>query len=171
MSDSEVQTLQTRYRQLQNAIEKCNGDIAEERHMQTGLREESCQSQNESQYKAQMHQCHDKLTRVEAKLGEVMTTLESEHGASCKLLAELDQEEKIAEMVAEKIRKHEGFVERSSNHNTSVEAVMAQRHEELQELKNQIAKAQVEYEHIEEDYQAELASAEAVQSKLSQEQV
>jgi hypothetical protein len=90
MTDSEVQTLQTRYRQLQNAIENCNHDISEERSQQMGLQEQLRQIVEDNPYKNQIRQYHEKLTSVEEQLGTVMSNLEQEHEESCKLLTQVN---------------------------------------------------------------------------------
>jgi len=171
MTESEMQTMQTRYRQMQNAIEKCIGDIADERQMQANLRDNLQRIESENPYKEQLGAYHEKLTRVEATLGEVMSELGGEHGASCKLLTELDQEHSIAKLIAEKIRNHEGLVARSSEQTTSIEDVLAQRHEEMEHLKNQIAETQAEARRIEQEFETELADSNASQARVALAQV
>jgi chromosome segregation ATPase len=171
MTESEVQTMQTRYRQMQNAIEKCIGDIADERQMQANLRDNLQRSESETPYKEQLGAYHEKLMRVEATLGEIMSELAGEHEASCTLLTELDQEQRIAKLIAEKIRNHEGLVARSSEHTTSIEDVIAQRYGEMEHLRNQIAETQAEATRIEQEFETELADSNATQAKVALAQV
>jgi len=171
MTEGEVQTMQTRYRQLQNAIEKCNGDIAEERQMQGNLRSHLKTSESENPYKEHLRNYHEKLTHVEATLGEVMSELAGEHEVSCRLLTELDQEQKIAEMISEKIRNHEGIVARSAEHNTSIEDVIAQRYAEIESLKNQIAETQAKEKRIEQELEAEVTGSDDIHAKVALAQV
>ena len=169
MSEGEVQTMQSRYRQMENAIAKCNGDILEERQQSEAIREDLAKITNETQHRAQIRQYHEQLTRVEVQLGQVMASLAGEHEDSCKLVTQLDQEHMIAEVVSEKIRKHEGFVAESSDNHSNVKDIMEQRRLELKALQEQIAEAEAEYKSMDGDL--EEADADVVHQSLTAAQV
>jgi len=107
---------------------------------------------------------------VEIQLGEVMSNLESEHEESCKLVTELDQEQRIAGMVSEKIREHEGYVARTSENISSVDDVKAQRTMEIEHLKTQIVDAEAARTFIEEECGNVHTAADTIQKKLAKAQ-
>ena len=177
MSSSEVQSMQKRYDELQNSIEKCNGEISETRQQGVILKEVLRKNDGEQNpFKSQIRQLHQQLTRVEVQLGQVMFELEEEHKEQCKLLLQIDQEHEFAMAASEKIREHEGFVSRNSRHHTSVEEIIVQRKEELKLLRNQISKAEAEHQRVisesdkssstSEDIQMQLASAQEERREL-----
>jgi hypothetical protein len=136
--------------------------------MQANLRDNLQRSESESPYKEQLGAYHEKLMRVEATLGEIMSELAGEHEASCTLLTELDQEQRIAKLIAEKIRNHEGLVARSSEHTTSIEDVIAQRYGEMEHLRNQIAETQAEATRNEQEFETELAHTQLPHSACAE---
>ena len=168
-SEGEVQALQMRYRQMENAIAKCNGDILEERQHNEALKEKLTKSTDESEHRTQIRLYHEQLTRVEVQLGQVMASLEAEHEESCKLVTQLDQEQMIAEVVSQKIRKHEGFVADNSDRLSNVHQNMEQRKHELGALQKQLVAAEAEYTSMDGDFGG--IDADAVYANLTAAQV
>jgi len=169
-ANNEAEVLQTRYRQLQNAIDKCNGDIAEERQQHAALTDHLRRGQDENTQKVQIRTYHEQLTRVEKQLGEIMGNLESEHEESCMLVMELDQEQRVAGINGEKIRKHEGYVAAASQLLSSAEEFKAQRTKEIEHLHSQITAAEAAEQVADGDSENVRAAAGALQEQLAKAQ-
>ena len=170
MSSSELAAMQARYDQLQASIKNCKSEMAERQDEHAVLRETVEANESANPYKPQIRQFHEQLTRVEVQLGQVMMQLEAEHKESCKLVLQLDQEQRIAHAVGEKINEHEGFVSRKSQHHTDINDVIAQRQSELEDLRQQVVVGEAEFVAMQDLLGAGKTTPQDVEEKINQAQ-
>lgn len=144
IEDTEVQSMQERYDSIQGAIQRCNEQIQEEKRMKEKLKTQVPTQMDPE--KLRVRELHEKLSRLETQLNEVMNNLEEEHQESMQINEKVDQERALADMVNGKLGEHQTMAEKMREETQARDRGFVQtkqQHEEaIADLRARVADAQ-----------------------------
>ena len=100
LTRKEIDTIQNRYKNIQQVIERCNTQITEEKRIQVvQTKELEAPLATSDKNKSEVKMLHESLTRIEVQLSQVMSDLEDEQRVSWELKEQADKERRLTEMV------------------------------------------------------------------------